>query len=252
MEFFVYFSKSATLCRHTGKVEAVGDDLLEYDFLHPFHCFKLKKSRRTTRSGVETINEQIMDTDEFLYSNDGKRIVTLSFVFVNTSNGFIYCHNCTFKRLKDLLMAHFMTSDVAAGVDADKLEVISGIEITFSGDPKLHQYGNLYASNVVSIDDALGMNDMGMETATVKILMGKPSIFSKDKLRKFLSKQWQNVIIKGYDASDNIIRIAESIQLIIKIDVDCGTIVELNELPFAGMIAKIEERHREGGLDAYG
>jgi len=250
MEFFVYFSDSISLRKQDKLSIAVSEDLLAYDFVDSFHCFKFKKPRRMTHSGVEKSNDEIVDTNEFLVDNDGRQIISLSFVFINTSNGYIYCHNYSSKQFKDMLFKYFMTSDFSAGVDIEKLETISNIELTFAGDPRLNQYKDLLTADAISINDALGMNDVAIEKAKVKLFMKEPSVFCRDKLRN-LRANYENITIKGYDSNENMIRIAQEVQLIVDVDLAYASIEDLNEKPFSEMVSKIEEKYKAGGLSAY-
>ena len=250
MEFDVYFSNYISLRKQERLNIAIEDDLLDYAFVGNYHCFKFKKPHRFSRSGVEKNNDEIVDTRGFLIDNNGKQIISLSFIFVNTANGYIYGHNCSAKRFKEVMFRYFLTTDYTAGVDVDKLEAISNIELTFAGDPRLNQYNNMLTADAISINDALDMNDAAIEKATVKIFMSKPSRFSKDKLRNLI-RHYENITIKGHDLNDNMIRIAQEIQLIIKIDLVYDSIEDLNSITFAEIISKIEKKYKTGGLSAY-
>lgn len=250
MEFYVYFSNSKSL-RNKSKLDLIAnDDLLAYDFINNFHCFKFKKIQRIASSGVEKSNDEIIDTKNFLAENDGKQIVSLAFVFINTENGYIYCHNYSSKLLKEMFLKFFKTTDYSPGVDAEKLNKISNIEITFSGDPRLNQFNNILTKEALSIDEALDLTDAAIKSATVKILMEKPVLFNKDKLSNIL-KNYTNVTIKGFDQNENVIKIAKEIQLIVNIGMEYDSFEGLKAKTFDEIIAKINEQYEAGGLNAY-
>ena len=250
MEFCVYFSSSYSVHKQERLNVDIDDDLIDYNFVNNFHCFKMKKGKRIANSGVEKTNDEIVDTKKFLEENEGEQIIDLSFIFINTSNGYIYCHKCPQKRFKEILKKYFMTSEFTAGVDIDKLEKISNVELTFAGDPRFSQYNDILTNDALSINDALGMNDVAIERATLKLFMKEPSVFSKDKLRNLI-KNYDNITIRGYDSNENMLKIAQEIQLIIKIELEYESIEDLINISFDEITSNIEKQYKEGGLSAY-
>lgn len=163
MKFNVYFSRNINIL--TGNALNVDDeDVHRYEFIKPFHCFKLLKKHSIHGRGIEKTDDELVDAEEFFGNHDGKGLTSLAVVFVNSEKGVLYNYNCPTKRFNRLLLNHFRTSDFSWGIDVDKLEKIQKIEMKMTDNPQL----SLLHDNIMANDGALLPLRLEMQDVPIK------------------------------------------------------------------------------------
>ncbi|MCL1999680.1 MAG: hypothetical protein FWG65_13050 [Turicibacter sp.] len=79
-------------------------DIRQYQYINSFHCFKLSKPHNINTRGIENSDDYAVEANKFLEVHDGKRLISLAYIFINSDTGNIYAHNCPKTTLNKILL----------------------------------------------------------------------------------------------------------------------------------------------------
>lgn len=251
MNFRVLLIKDSEIKKEAISKKGIKSDFVkEYSFIYPFHCFKILNDISTVEKGIEKIDNEIVDSAEFLTTNDGRRIVSMGFIFVNSSNGNIYVNNYADKKLEKFLEKYFHIKGADTKVDADKLKKISEIELKLTASNQLNFFHECIPLENINLVDELKMQDEPIEKLNIKYYFkNRGAFFNRDGLKKIISK-YDNITISGYDENENILKIKDVVQLIVNININPNSFSELEKITFEDIIELLLEKE-ENSLNGY-
>lgn len=226
-------------------IPELGGTMLDYRYMDGFHCFKFTNDHSIKGKGVEKENHEFVNGMDFFADNQAERLVSLAFVLINANNGYVYSYNYATKKIERLIKVLFQLTTIDTKVDIDKLQAITKIEVKLRNDPQLSMLYDNTPLNGTTLLQELDIQDKAVEVFTARYELNKKGVsFRKNDLLRIIGK-YENLTIEGIDANDNIIKIKDTVQLEIKINISDQTFEEQNAISFVDMIEKIKEK--EGG-----
>ena len=209
-------------------------------------AFRIRKEVNESQNGVDILDGDPIQVDDFISKNGGKNIFSLSYVFVNIKTGKFY-YSSTIKIFEEIMnkLFHIKRDNLNFNVNYDDMKKINTIRIVKSQhDDLLSNYetviNNEFKPELISM---MSKSEVPKQEEYQLTYVG--GVFHIDKLKKIVAKYENDsnirLSIKGTDSKGNQIYINE--RVLKRIDVDTLKVFdEIYRKSLSEILREIEER----------
>ena len=222
-------------------------DLDTYEYLeyNGHFCIKYFKTANTKTKAVQSNDGSMDSADSFITKHDGRRLVELRFIIIDTLMKKIF-YTCSQSDLTHIWTSYFShpTHQLDFDIDVECLNSISKIQLIV----KKQEYPDWIdsESTVSSLREL--ETDNQPDSITIDMEYKHKTFFKHSSVSEIIKKyQKPNTLlrIKGFDEQGNIIKISDTAQQSILIDIVFENAEELDKIPLSEFIDKIREKINE-------
>lgn len=199
------------------------DYIEKYEAVKSYLALQIKKEVNEVQNGVDMLDGEPIQMIDFVKNNGGKSVFTLSYVFINLSNGTFF-YSTTLKILEDIMKRIFNLGrkHLNFNTNYNELRKITTIRIvkTQSDDMLKNELATINHDMRQELFSTMDASEIPKQEEYILHYAG--GVFQLSKLQNLVAK-YQNdsnikLSVKGIDAKGNLININE--QILKKIEVD--------------------------------